>query len=202
MAPTGNVLVLGDNDRAGLTTVRSLGRAGLQVHLVASEASSITRRSRYVHRRYSLGRPLDEPDRFAARVLDLVRRRRFDLAVPTSDKTLLPLMARRLDLETYTRFAAPDQAGFEATYYKHITVAVARRLGECIDCGVCEPECPVEAIIPDSEPPAERWLELNRQYASTWPNITRKKSYPADADEFKDVSEKFDKYFSPNPGGS
>ena len=29
---------------------------------------------------------------------------------------------------------------------------------ECIDCGVCEPECPVEAIIPDSEPPAERWL--------------------------------------------
>lgn len=45
---------------------------------------------------------------------------------------------------------------------------------ECIDCGVCEPECPVEAIIPDSEPPAERWLELNREYAATWPNITRK----------------------------
>src|SRR5579875_2237504 len=40
---------------------------------------------------------------------------------------------------------------------------------ECIDCGVCEPECPVEAIIPDSEPAAERWLELNRQYASLWP---------------------------------
>ena len=38
---------------------------------------------------------------------------------------------------------------------------------ECIDCGVCEPECPVEAIIPDSEPPAERWLELNRQYAAS-----------------------------------
>jgi len=73
---------------------------------------------------------------------------------------------------------------------------------ECIDCGVCEPECPVEAIIPDSEPPAERWLELNRQYASTWPNITRKKAYPADADEFKEVTDKYDKFFSPNPGGS
>ncbi len=72
---------------------------------------------------------------------------------------------------------------------------------ECIDCGVCEPECPVEAIIPDSEPPAERWLDLNRQYAATWPNITRKKPYPTDADEFKDVTDKFDKYFSPNPGG-
>ena len=30
---------------------------------------------------------------------------------------------------------------------------------ECIDCGVCEPECPVEAIIPDTEPGLERWLE-------------------------------------------
>ena len=45
---------------------------------------------------------------------------------------------------------------------------------ECIDCGVCEPECPAEAIVPDSEPSAEKWVEINRQYASSWPNITRK----------------------------
>ena len=129
MPPTGNVLVLGDNDRAGLTTVRSLGRAGLQVHLVAFEPRSVTPRSRYVHRTYHLGHPLNEPDHFADRVVELVRRRRFDLAVPTSDKALLPLMPRRLDLEIYTRFAAPDQTGLEATYFKHITVAIARRLG-------------------------------------------------------------------------
>ena len=73
---------------------------------------------------------------------------------------------------------------------------------ECIDCGVCEPECPVEAIIPDSETEAERWLELNRQYASSWPNITRKKPYPEDADDWKDVAGKFEKHFSPKPGGS
>src|SRR5712692_7658046 len=73
---------------------------------------------------------------------------------------------------------------------------------ECIDCGVCEPECPGEAIIPDSEPAAEQWLELNRQYAASWPNITRKKPYPADADEWKDVADKHDKFFSPNPGGT
>ena len=33
---------------------------------------------------------------------------------------------------------------------------------ECIDCGVCEPECPAEAIKPDTEPGLEKWLELNR----------------------------------------
>ena len=43
---------------------------------------------------------------------------------------------------------------------------------ECIDCGVCEPECPVEAIKPDTEPSAEKWLKLNADYAKTWPNIT------------------------------
>ena len=42
---------------------------------------------------------------------------------------------------------------------------------ECIDCGVCEPECPAEAILPDTEPEAEKWLELNREYSNVWPNI-------------------------------
>ena len=46
---------------------------------------------------------------------------------------------------------------------------------ECIDCGVCEPECPVEAIKPDTEPGLEKWLELNAEYAKAWPNITVKK---------------------------
>ena len=71
---------------------------------------------------------------------------------------------------------------------------------ECIDCGVCEPECPVDAIKPDTEPGAEKWLDLNRQYSAVWPNITRKKPAPADADAFVNVPDKFAKYFSPNPG--
>jgi len=73
---------------------------------------------------------------------------------------------------------------------------------ECIDCGVCEPECPVDAIIPDSEGEADRWLELNRQYAASWPNITRKKPYPTDADDWKAVADKYEKHFSPKPGGN
>jgi ferredoxin len=71
---------------------------------------------------------------------------------------------------------------------------------ECIDCGVCEPECPVEAIVPDSEPKAEAFLELNRQYSGTWPNITRKGKPPEDADDWKDVTGKYPKEFDPNPG--
>ena len=71
---------------------------------------------------------------------------------------------------------------------------------ECIDCGVCEPECPVEAIKPDTEPGLERWLELNKTMAEKWPNITVKKVQPADADQYRDEKDKFSKYFIDQPG--
>ena len=71
---------------------------------------------------------------------------------------------------------------------------------ECIDCGVCEPECPAEAILPDTEDGLEKWLELNTKYSAAWPNITSQKDPPADADDHKDVPGKFDKYFNPDPG--
>ena len=59
---------------------------------------------------------------------------------------------------------------------------------ECIDCGVCEPECPVEAIRPDTEPGLEQWLTVNAEYAKVWPNITMKKEPPADAKDWEDVA--------------
>jgi ferredoxin len=71
---------------------------------------------------------------------------------------------------------------------------------ECIDCGVCEPECPAEAILPDTDNRAEKWVEMNREYAAKWPNITRKGEQPADADAWKGVEGKFETHFSPNPG--
>jgi ferredoxin len=70
---------------------------------------------------------------------------------------------------------------------------------ECIDCGVCEPECPAEAILPDSDDKATPWVELNRTYASEWPNITRKGEPPDDADAWKDKPGKKE-LFDPAPG--
>ena len=71
---------------------------------------------------------------------------------------------------------------------------------ECIDCGVCEPECPAEAIKPDTEPGMEKWLTLNAQYAKVWPNITIKKEPLPEAKEFDGQTGKLDKYFSDKPG--
>jgi len=70
---------------------------------------------------------------------------------------------------------------------------------ECIDCGVCEPECPAEAIVPDSDDKAAAWAQLNRDYSGQWPNITRKGDAPVDADAWKNKPDKAD-LLSPNPG--
>lgn len=71
---------------------------------------------------------------------------------------------------------------------------------ECIDCGVCEPECPAEAIKPDTESGLDKWLKINAEYALVWPNITRKRDALPEAKEMDGVEGKFEKFFSPNPG--
>jgi ferredoxin len=60
---------------------------------------------------------------------------------------------------------------------------------ECIDCSVCVPECPVDAIKPDTEP----------GHAKIWPQITVKRAPPPDFKEWEGKPDKF-RYFSPNPG--
>ena len=69
---------------------------------------------------------------------------------------------------------------------------------ECIDCGVCEPECPIDAIKPDTEPGNEKWLELNNRYSEMWPNINRKKDPLKDQEKYRNEKNKFEKYFKEN----
>tara|TARA_B100002052_G_C15780837_1_gene551504 strand:+ start:127 stop:468 length:342 start_codon:yes stop_codon:yes gene_type:complete len=74
---------------------------------------------------------------------------------------------------------------------------------ECIDCGVCEPECPVNAIVAETdynEDDKEKWLEINKKYSEIWPNISKKKDSPEDADNYKEMKGKYDKFFSEKPG--
>jgi ferredoxin len=74
---------------------------------------------------------------------------------------------------------------------------------ECIDCGVCVPECPAEAIFQDTDPAVEQiWLTLNRQLAERWPNILAKGERPADADRWNGVANKLAQYFTEKAGAA
>jgi ferredoxin len=65
---------------------------------------------------------------------------------------------------------------------------------ECIDCGVCEPECPVDAIEPDTNQGAKDWVNFNKKYSELWPVITRKDPLP-DHELHTNEPDKIAKYF-------
>ncbi len=64
---------------------------------------------------------------------------------------------------------------------------------ECIDCTLCEPECPVEAIFSEDELPEEQnqFLALNAELSESWPVITEMKDAPADEADWREVKDKF-----------
>ncbi len=72
---------------------------------------------------------------------------------------------------------------------------------ECIDCGVCEPECPIDAIVADTDDNVSSWVELNTKYSNLWPNITKRRpeDVPKDQEKWRGVPDKL-KYLSEKPG--
>lgn len=63
---------------------------------------------------------------------------------------------------------------------------------ECIDCAMCEPECPVDAIFSEDDLAEDQkeFLEINEELAARWPVLTVRKDPPKDAAEWEDVKQK------------
>lgn len=64
---------------------------------------------------------------------------------------------------------------------------------ECIDCNICVPECPVDAIYAEDDLPEnqQHFLQLNAELSQKWPTITSMKDAPEDADDWREVEGKF-----------
>ncbi len=63
---------------------------------------------------------------------------------------------------------------------------------ECIDCALCEPECPANAIVSEDDVPPDQleFIELNAELSEVWPNITEQKEHPAEAAQWDGVPNK------------
>jgi protein-tyrosine-phosphatase/predicted ATP-grasp superfamily ATP-dependent carboligase len=125
----GKVLVLGDDTRSFLATVRSLGRRGLCVHVAPIDLRSPALRSRYVARIHRLPPyPVDRA-KWVEAMHRLLTVESFDLVIPCDDRFVLPFDAHRDSFRTLTTVAIPSTAAITTLFNKEKTKALAASVG-------------------------------------------------------------------------
>ncbi len=122
-------LVLGDDVRAFIGVVRSLGRGNVEVHIGWQPTDSLVRHSRYVHRAHALPAYSPDDDCWKAALIDLMQREAFDLVMPCSDPAQIPLQTHRRELEPFGRIYLLDDPVFRTVSDKFAVNALARAAG-------------------------------------------------------------------------
>jgi protein-tyrosine-phosphatase/predicted ATP-grasp superfamily ATP-dependent carboligase len=142
-SPAGRrVLVLGHDTRSFLGVIRSLGRAGIEVHVAWFEPGAPALRSRYVARAHEIPAYRPGENEWKDALEELMRREGFDLVIPCDDQRGLPLAAHRAELERWGRISCPAPEALEVLGDKHKTSELARSLGLPV---------PREAIVSDRQ---------------------------------------------------
>jgi len=126
---TGRVLVLGEDTRSFLTVIRSLGRAGLEVHVAWCNPTSASLKSRYISRihwfpDYHVDGPTC-PEEF----LQLLRDTSFDLMLPCHDSAIVALRRWREQIEPAAKVYLVDEPAFKVVFSKQKTYELAEHLG-------------------------------------------------------------------------
>jgi protein-tyrosine-phosphatase/predicted ATP-grasp superfamily ATP-dependent carboligase len=123
------VLVIGDDTRSFLATVRSLAKRGIEVHAAPFDFRAPALKSRYVARIRYLPYYLGDGTEWLAAVEELLRRERYDLVIPCDERTLLPLHHHRDRLAKACRLAIPNERAMAVLFDKLATRELARSLG-------------------------------------------------------------------------
>jgi protein-tyrosine-phosphatase/predicted ATP-grasp superfamily ATP-dependent carboligase len=191
-----SVLVIGDDTRSFLATVRSLGRRGLRVHAAPFRLDAPALRSRYVSKVHLLPYYLDGGNLWLDSLRRLIAQENIGFIVPCEERSLLPLHRHRADLPPGCILAIPDERGMDAFFDKVSTRQLAADQGVRV-CPGYEPDaktCAAEVaahltfpliakhrksyawpdlyvrtgvtILPD-EAALQQWLDQHREQCST-----------------------------------
>jgi protein-tyrosine-phosphatase/predicted ATP-grasp superfamily ATP-dependent carboligase len=126
MSIKNKVLVIGDDTRSFLSTVRSLGRQGLEVHVAPFDFRAPALASRYIHATHFLPYYLDGGQAWLDAVLALLREHDFSLVVPCDERGLLPLCLHRDALGAFCPLAIPSAEALDIYFDKVRTRALAQ----------------------------------------------------------------------------
>jgi protein-tyrosine-phosphatase/predicted ATP-grasp superfamily ATP-dependent carboligase len=123
------VLILGDDTRSFLACVRSLGRAGIEVHVAPENWSSPALASRYVHKKHRLPAHVGDGRGWVQAMIALLQAEQFSLVIPTAEPALLPLYSHREQLAPHARLAIPDESSLAVLFNKIATRELAAKVG-------------------------------------------------------------------------
>jgi len=129
-------LVLDGDQLSTLAIVRSLGRNGWQVTVGANTPGSVAARSRHCRNNWVYPDPMLERDRFLKELAQYVAQGGFDVVVPVTERSLVPLRAIRAQLENTTRVAMASEDALEVVLSKSRTMKLAARLGVPVPASV------------------------------------------------------------------
>ncbi|MCX7097486.1 MAG: ATP-grasp domain-containing protein [Methylococcales bacterium] len=128
--PIQRVLVLDGSELSTLAIVRSLGRNGLAVTLASEQDAHkpIAGYSKYVDEVFFYSDPLGDPEQFVAEIISHLQQNRYDLVIPVTDKTVVPLAKHKQVIEQHALLASPGFDILEQTTDKNATFALAESL--------------------------------------------------------------------------
>lgn len=148
MKPHQKVLILGDDTRSFLACVRSLGRAGIEVHVAPENWSSPALNSRFIHRKHRLPAHVGEGHVWLEAITALLQSEQFSLVIPTAEPALLPLCSHRDRLSPYARLAIPGEQALAIMFDKIATRALAAKVEVPIAKGLeMRPDLTVEEVV-------------------------------------------------------
>ncbi len=125
----GKVLVLGEDTRSFLAVIRSLGRKGLEVHVAWCPLKSAALKSRYIRSRHQLPEYRSDDDSWLKALNALIRDERFELILPCTDGTILPLQMHRRQIENESRIQLLPDDVYRVCSSKAETYLLAQELG-------------------------------------------------------------------------
>lgn len=150
MSTTSKVLVIGDDTRSFLTTVRSLGRQGVEVHVAPFDFCSPALASRYIRATHFLPYYLDGGQEWLDATKALLQEHHFDLVIPCDERGLLPLCLHREVLSELATLAIPSEKALDTFFDKTKTRALALSQNVPVAPGrLLEPRDTAESIVAD-----------------------------------------------------
>ena len=123
------VIVTDSSERAALAIIRSLGRKGIEVTAADSTNLNAGFLSKYCSRRVIYPSPQKNKKKFVKSILKLVKNENFDLLIPVTDFTMIPILEHKDEFEKHVKVAAPPYETAIKAYDKIQTVKIAEKHG-------------------------------------------------------------------------